>query len=255
MMYMIWMELRRSLLQMRRYPVETTLSFLILSGMFFGIAYGTDAAFGTGAPADRVATLTVVSFMGWMLCMNLLSGAASELEAEAQGGTVEQLFTGGLTLQRILLARMVAGVVVTGTIVAVIVLVVGRLADIGLVAPAVASVALALLTAAGGGFLLAGVALLVKKTRALVLLATFGLMPVMMADSAVQWIGATPSMLLLPFVGPMGLAKAVLLGHPAWSWTAFAITAAVSVVYFAIGYLLFSRMRIAAMRRGTIGHY
>ena len=88
MKYLFWMELRRSLLQMRRYPVETALSFLILSGMFFGIAYGADAAFGNPQPAGQVATLTVLSFMGWMFCMNLLSGPAAEIEAESQSGTV-----------------------------------------------------------------------------------------------------------------------------------------------------------------------
>ena len=45
MKYLFWMELRRSLLQMRRYPIETMLSFLILSGMFFGIALGASVAF------------------------------------------------------------------------------------------------------------------------------------------------------------------------------------------------------------------
>ena len=255
MKYLFWMELRRSLLQMRRYPIETTLSFLILSGMFFGIAYGTDAAFGTPQPAGQVATLTVLSFMGWMLCMNLLSGPAAENEAESQSGTVEQLFTGGLSVQRILLARMFAGVVVTGSIVGVIVLLVGRLAAVDLSAQALAAVALALVTAAGAGFVLAGVALLFKKTRALVLLATFGLMPVMIADGAATWIGASSATLLLPFVGPMGLAKAVVLDSTTWSWGAFCVALGASLAYFVIGFALFGRMRLRAMRRATIGHY
>ncbi|MBZ4038544.1 hypothetical protein [Novilysobacter selenitireducens] len=249
------MELRRSLLQMRRYPVETALSFLILSGMFFGIAYGADAAFGNPQPAGQVATLTVLSFMGWMFCMNLLSGPAAEIEAESQSGTVEQLFTGGLSVQRILLARMSAGVVVTGAIVSGIVLLVGRIAEVELSAQALAAVALALVTAAGAGFVLAGVALLFKKTRALVLLATFGLMPVMIADGAAAWIGTSSATLLLPFVGPMGLAKAVVMDSTSWSWGAFCIALGASLAYFVIGLVLFGRMRLRAMRRATIGHY
>ncbi len=255
MKYLFWMELRRSLLQMRRYPVETALSFLILSGMFFGIAYGADAAFGNPQPAGQVATLTVLSFMGWMFCMNLLSGPAAEIEAESQSGTVEQLFTGGLSVQRILLARMSAGVVVTGAIVSGIVLLVGRIAEVELSAQALAAVALALVTAAGAGFVLAGVALLFKKTRALVLLATFGLMPVMIADGAAAWIGTSSATLLLPFVGPMGLAKAVVMDSTSWSWSAFCIALGASLAYFVIGLVLFGRMRLRAMRRATIGHY
>jgi ABC-2 type transport system permease protein len=255
MNHLFWMELRRSLLQMRRYPVETALSFLILAGMFFGIAYGSDAAFGSTVPAGRVASLTVVSFIGWMLCMNLLSGPAAELEAEAQSGTVEQLFTGGLTLTRILLARMAAGIVITGGIVASIVLLAGRLTELDVSAAALLSLGLAIVTAAGGGFLLAGFALRFKKTRALVLLATFGLMPVMMADGSAAWITQTPAMLVLPFVGPMGLAKAALLDPAAWSWATFGAVAAASVAYFLIGLFLFGRLRSRAMRLGTIGQY
>jgi len=255
MNYLFWMELRRSLWQMRRYPVETALSFLIMAGMFFGIAYGANATLGTVVPGDRAASLMVLSFMGWMLCMNLLSGPAAELEAESRSGTVEQLFTGGLTLTRIVLARMAASMIVTGAIVVVIVLLADRLADFSLSGTALASLALAVLTAAGGGFLLAGVALLLKKTRALVLLATFGLMPVMMADGAATWVGGSPAALLLPFVGPMGLAKAALIDPAAWRWTTFALAAAVSAVYFLIGLGLFNLLRGRAMRHGTIGHY
>ncbi|MGS1079555.1 hypothetical protein [Pseudoxanthomonas beigongshangi] len=255
MMYLLLMELRRSLAQMRRYPVETVLSFLILAGMFFGIAYGSDAAFGSVVPADRAASLTILSFVGWMLCMSLLSGPASELEAESQSGTVEQLFTGAHALSRILLVRMAASLLVTGAIVALIALVAGRLTSLDLSGASLASLALAVVTAAGGGLLMAGFALVFKKTRAIALLVTFGLMPVMMADSAAVWISQAPATLLLPFVGPLGLAKVALIDPAAWRWPAFAMAALMSFAYFALGLLLFSRMRVIAMRRGTIGQY
>jgi hypothetical protein len=90
---LLQLEVRRSLLQMRRYPVETALSFLILTVMFFGISYGSSAALGGSASPGHASSLTVLSFAGWMLCMGMLSGPASELEAESQSGTVEQLFT------------------------------------------------------------------------------------------------------------------------------------------------------------------
>lgn len=255
MIYLLQVELGRSLLQMRRYPLETVLSFLILTGMFFGIAYGSTAAFGSTVPATHAAGITMLSFIGWMLCMGLLSGPASELEAEAQSGTVEQLFTGGHSLTRILMVRMLASVMVTGAIVAVVALVAGGMAHLALAPGAFASLGLAVITAAGGGLVMAGCALVFKKTRSISLLLTFGLMPLMMADGATQWIDTLPAALLLPFVGPMGLAKGAVLDPAGWSWSAFALASLASCGYFAAGLLLFSRMRRVAMRRGTIGHY
>lgn len=252
---LLQMELRRSLLQMRRYPVETALSFLILTVMFFGISYGSSAALGGSASPGHASSLTVLSFAGWMLCMGMLSGPASELEAESQSGTVEQLFTGAHPLARILLVRMAAGLLVTGAIVAVVAFAAGRLTGSDLALAPLAMLLLALLTAAGGGLLMAGFALVFKKTRSIALLMTFGLMPVMMADGAASWVQQWPAALMLPFVGPLGLAKGLVIDPGAWSWSMVAMAAVASLGYFALGFALFSRLRRVAMRRGTVGQY
>ncbi len=252
MNYLIQMELRRSLLQLCRYPIETAVSFLILAGMFFGIAYGTHVAFGKSVPSNHVASVTLVSYMAWMLCMILVSGPAAELEAEAQNGTIEQLFSGKLSLTRILTARMVASIVVT---VAPVTLAIGWFEPLQLQVTTLLCVALTVVTAAGGGFALAGAALLVKKTRAIVLLATLGLMPVMMTNDSASWVQHGLPALLVPFLGPIGLAKTTLLMPAQWTWSAFGVTAVASLLYLLVGIALFNAMRRRAMHLGTIGYY
>lgn len=254
MNYLILMELRRSLLQMRRYPVETLLSFAILAGMFFGISYGAAATFG-GVPADKLASVLLLSYLGWMLCMNLLSGAAAELEAEAQQGTIEQVFTGRVPVTRVLAARMVAGTMVTLMIVSVVAIAMGSATSARLGALEFGLLALACLTAAGGGFALAGVSLLLKRSRSLVLLVTFGLMPVMMSSAPATWVRDSDAILLIPFVGPIGLAKAALQDGRAPTAHEVAALGAVALGSLVVGLLLFRAMREQAMQRGTIGQY
>lgn len=254
MNYLVLMELRRSGAQMRRYPVETLLSFAILAGMFFGISYGAHATFG-GVPANQLASVLLLSYLGWMLCMNLVSGAAAELETEAMQGTIEQVFTGGVPVTRILVARMLAGTIVTAGIVAVVALLVGSFTGARLGATECALLGLACVTAAGGGFALAGVSLLLKRSRSLVLLVTFGLMPVMMSSAPADWVRRSEFALWIPFVGPLGLAKASLQhGHvPGAGEVGIATVAA--LLYLGMGLLAFRALRMRAMRRGTIGHY
>lgn len=255
MTYLFRMELLRSLAQMRRYPVETILSFAILAGMFFGIAYGTSAALGSRGPAVAGATLSVLSFIAWMLCMGLLSGPASEVEAESNSGTIEQLFTSGHGFTRILLVRMAASVLVSSVIVAVIALIAGRVATLQPSALAGLALLPALLTAAGGGLALAGIALVLKKVRAIVLLVTFGLMPVMMSDGVATWVGEAPALLAVPFVGPMGLAKAAVIDPAGWQWSGFGTAVLAAIGYFGLGWWMHRRMWRVAMRRGAIGQY
>lgn len=254
MNYLILMELRRSLLQMRRYPVETILSFTILAGMFFGISYGAAATFGS-VPADKLASVLLLSYLGWMLCMNLLSGSASELEAEAQQGTIEQVFTGRIPVAKVLAARMIAGTVVTLAIVGIVAAVMGAAASARLGLIECALLVLACVTAAGGGFALAGVALLLKRSRSLVLLVTFGLMPVMMSGVPASWTQGDNAILAVPFLGPIGLAKASLQGGRVPTLQEASILAAVSLTCLVAGVLTFRTLRERAMRRGTIGQY
>ncbi|WP_337243452.1 hypothetical protein [Luteimonas sp. gir] len=150
---------------------------------------------------------------------------------------------------------MAAGLLVTSAIVALIVVVAGRTTNAELAVAPPALLSLAMLTAAGGGLLMAGFALVFKKTRSIVLLMTFGLMPVMMADGVASWVNQSPAALLLPFVGPLGIAKGMIIDPGAWSWSMVAITTLASLGYFILGLVLFSHLRMVAMRRGTVGHY
>jgi ABC-2 type transport system permease protein len=254
MNHMVVMEFRRSWLQLRRYPVEAVLSFAILAGMFFGISYGAATTFGS-VPADALASVLLLSYLGWMLCMGLLSGPAAELETEAAQGTIEQVFCGAVPVARVMTARMLAGVAMTLAMVSVLAIAMGVFTSARLGAVEVLLLALACVTAAGGGFALAGVSLVVKRSRALVLLATFGMMPVMMSAAPAAWVASHKLVLLAPLVGPIGLARGALQFGRTPGLLDVACVALASLAYLWLGMQVFQRLRAFAMRRGTIGHY
>jgi ABC-type polysaccharide/polyol phosphate export permease len=222
--------------------------------MFFGISYGAAATFGA-VPGESMASVLLMSYLGWMLCMGLLSGPAAELETEAAQGTIEQVFCGAVPVARVMTARMIAGVGMTLLMVSVLAIAMGVFTSARLGGIELLLLALACVTAAGGGFALAGVSLVVKRSRALVLLATFGMMPVMMSAMPATWVASNKLALLAPLVGPIGLARGSLqFGHVP-GLLDLACTALASLAYLWLGMQLFQRLREFAMRRGTIGHY
>ena len=253
-MNLLLLELRRNLLQLRRYPVESLLSLGILAALFFGVGFGASSASLPGMPTEQVAPLLLLSYMFWMLCMNMMAGPPTEIETESQQGTIEQIFCSDVPPLRILLARQAANVLMTALIVACVATPIALLARLAITPFSVLMMVLAALTTTGFGLALGGVALLIKRTRALVLLISIGLMSLMFGDAHLVTTGMT-GWWALPVAPLVLLAKAELVSSLALNAAQWLTVILVPVGYLLLGGAAFHALYQRARRRGTIGKF
>jgi ABC-2 type transport system permease protein len=162
-------ETRRVVILTMRYPIELALALVLMLTLFYGIILGA-RALGADATPAAMASLAV-GYAVWMLSVGPVVGIAGDIQAEAGGGTLENLFMSRYSLLQVLLVR--AGVSFVHSLLFVAILlalitVVGRI-DVHLNAAILVYVPILVIGATGLGLVLAGATLLLKRVQFLLI--------------------------------------------------------------------------------------
>lgn len=217
-----------------------------------------------GAYGRQEQLLVMVGWLTWAVASDVMAELPHIISEEAQTGTLEQVSLLPLPLMAILVLRSLAyflGAGVRGVIAAAVLLFfIPSLSGGGGLALALLFL-ISLLGAFGLGFLIAGAALVYKRTRSLANLV-FSLM-IFLTGSLVglESLGRLFDVLrfLLPLTWGISLMRAVLAGEQTlrslYQAGALFGLAAHSVVYLAVGLMVFHWGHRSARLKGTLSHY
>ncbi len=232
--------------------VSTVVTFYAIFLMFFLGIRVIGGPETTGASSEYL----IVSMVLWFLALMAMQGIGWEITNEATRGTLEQLYMSPVGTWKILLSRMVGSVVVNFAIIVVVLLLNMLTAGVWLNFDLLTLAPLLFLTVVcmlGVGFMVAGLALVFKQIQAFLQIAQF----IFFALVAVP-VGLSRWLELLPVVRGSTMIRAAmtegvtLAGFSAAAW---ALLVANTVVYFALGILLYKLAERRAMNRGLLGQY
>ena len=252
-------EIRLALRLARSYWIEYVLDFvlyvlgfLLLMVIFRTVAddFGSDGRMGS-----------LLGYITWLVCANVMAGIAMIVEQEARTGTLEQLFITGLRPDLAILGRA-AGIslhyISLGIIIGVVL---AKALDVLQPIPFLAAVIffLTLIGACGLGFVLAGMALVAKRTEGLIRLTWQMLVFFSGALTPLYQPALSAVSKMLPLSWGIDSLRAIFLeGADALSlWQSGLLVGLLfnTAFYVALGYALFSWGYRQARILGTLAHY
>jgi ABC-2 type transport system permease protein len=234
-----------------------TISGLVMIYGFFLLMFFGAKVFGGNRPGfGNTISAVVVYFALWSLTVFSLSTLTFDIMQEAQLGTLEQISMSPFGLAHVLVARVFSSLIVQfGFMSALLVLMMtttGRWLNLAPVST-LPVLLLTLLGVIGLGFVLGGVAIVFKRVQqALQIwqLAAFGLI--------VAPIEHAPYTKYLPLTWGATLLRRIMVNHdsvfsmPKGDLLLLLVN---SLLYFALGIVVFKRFERVARERGLLGHY
>lgn len=246
--------LRKQILLLVRYPVNTGSEFLGLLFIFGVIVGGGQAIYGA-AINDELSGI-IVGFFLFTMVYSAFEEMAWTVTYEAQWGTLEQLIMSPYGIWRIVGMQMVANILVSGlygaVMLSIMLAVTGKTVALDLVTVG-PIILLAMTTATGLGFVFSGIALLYKRIESLLLLVEFGLLGVIAIP-----MGLSPLIKLLPVAqGNYMLRRAMNDNVRLWEFPAAEIgwLLLTAAGYLVVGYLVFQYALKRGRQKGVLGHY
>jgi ABC-2 type transport system permease protein len=254
-MVLIPLEISLGFRMMRRYPLNTISSLIMLSLVFLGMVVGAGFLTGGGLSSLRLTT-AVAGFAVWVTVLDGFSQFALGISQEAVRGTLEKLFQSVIPAQAILFARGIANVLPSLLSLSIftigLMLVSGSPLSLSPLMPI--TLGLALFASYGIGLALGGLALVAKRVDQLVSLLQFAVLPLLFIDPGT--VSAAPVRETLRFI-PFSLATRLMsrlasgLGVALVEMLTLTVT---SLALFAIGIACFKRATRVVKARGTLGH-
>jgi ABC-2 type transport system permease protein len=238
-------EFWRSLLFLRRYPLELLGAVVTLSLLFYLLFLGARFLAGPGAEFGGRLEAVLVGYLLWTFTLSAYNGLSFGLMEEAQTGTLEQVFLTPYGPIPLFLVRNLAGLLSQGLLVFLVALTLMALTGARLAfAPGVILPFLAVLLGGYGlGFAMASLALLYKRVGQLLGLSQFLLLFLLQAP------GKGP-FLLLPLAPGAALAREMLATGTPLEPLGLLLALLNSLAYFLLGLFLF---RLAARRARRLG--
>lgn len=250
-------EFKRTWLQTLRYPTEVIGGVVILTAVFYGIFFSTQYMAGSAAAfGDRLDAL-VVGYVTWTLVLYILNDTATNLQLEAQTGTLEQVFLSPFGAFKVFLVRAVANLTLRLLLIAVVLGLILWMTRSQLAFPFVLLLPLSTLVLAAYGlaFLAGSLALVFKRVQQLLGLFQFVLL-FLLATPTENWTGLARTVAdVLPILPSIGLLRGLMARGEMLDWRQWAIALANGLVYFAIGTIVFRWAERQAKRQGTLGGY
>lgn len=258
---MVWAELRRHWRLARSYPVDFlaeqllyTLGFFLLSGLLGLVADGKYGA------ADRLSLL--VGFLTWRVADGTLLLLSAMAAADAQWGTLEQLWLCPLPAHQVLWGRAVAALIYHGVralLIAVVAILLLRLTPF-LGSGAIAIFLLTQMSAIGLAFVIVALQLVYKQVSAITLAASTALLFVSGAlaplpegsalYTVARFLPLTAGIALLRDVLVAGQPLRAVVQKPELLWLLGA-----ALFYGALGVLALAWGQREARRQGSLAHY
>ena len=249
-----WM--RRTVIEMRRYFVDTVSGFVTIYGFFLILFFGAKALGGRSPGFGNTLSGLVVSFALWSLVTFSLSSLTFELVQEAQLGTLEQLGMSPFGLVRVLLARVLTQLVIYFGIMAVLLVLLMATTGRWLTVAPLSTLPILVLTILGVeglGFVLGGVAIVFKRVQQALQAWQIAVLGLIAAP-----VNRVPFTKYLPLTWGATLLRRVMVnGESLTSMPAGDVLFLLvnTVFYLALGILVFKRFEAVARERGLLGHY
>lgn len=256
------MEVKVTLTRMRRYPLQTLASIVVLYILFMGLLYSSRAMV-TDAPVEPVggpATKALMGFFTWYLAIFAIDSMSQSVGDEAQSGTLEQLYLARWSFPLMLLLRFLASLVGSAAMAIPLFFVVQVTTGIPLKLAsgwAVLIIAVTLLGLCGFGYVLAALVLLFKRIGGAASIVQFGLLfialsPLEKLSRPLQLFAVTlplaQGVKLLRSIAGDGVLSPALLPQ-------LALLAGNAVLYLAGGILFLKWAERRARDQGLLGHY
>jgi ABC-2 type transport system permease protein len=245
---------RKSVILQLRYPLNTVMRFIVMYIFFLVLFFGGQAIGGPNI-GDTLDGL-VVGFFLWGLTTTAYRSVATNINAEAQWGTLEQLMMAVQPFKYVMVIKAAASILesllYSCVLLVIMMVTTGRWLTIDLltVGPIVL---LAITSAVGVGLVLGGFALVYKQVGSFIEIAQFAFIALISAPAAgIEWARVLPIS-----QGAAMLQEAMREGTHI---TAFALAdvlwlIGVGMVYFLVGLWILSLMIARGRKLGVIGDY
>ena len=251
---LLWAQLKKRLLLMYRYPLNT-LTGLAMNFVFFGMIFFGGRAVAGQALTDSLGGIIVGYFL-WSMALGAFSGVARSVTKESEWGTLEQLYMSPFGYGRVMVASVAVALLETlawgAATLAFMLAVTGEALHLP-VATVLVLTLFAIAPAVGLGFFFGGLALVYKRVENIFNVMQFVLVGLIAAPTVgVVWVR------LLPITqGSYLLTLAMAEGLRLWELPPadLALLVGTAVVYFGVGYAAFQRLGVRARRQGLMGHY
>lgn len=250
MLDLLLVEVWRSLLALRRYPLELLGAVVTLSLIFYLLFLGARFLAGPGVEFGGRLEAVLVGYLLWTFTLSAYNGLSFGLMEETQTGTLEQVFLTPYGPVRLYLVRDLAGLFTQGLLVFLIALVLMALTGARLAfTPQVLLPFLAVLLGGYGlGFAVGSLALLYKRIGQLLGLSQFLLLFLLQAPGEGLFR-------LLPLAPGAALARRMLAEGAPLDPAPLFLSFLNGLVYLGVGLFLFRRAVRLAKRRGLLHGY
>ncbi len=257
MLRLVAIEFKRSLLMLRRYPMEMFGELVVITLIFYGLFLGARYVAGPAAQFGERLDALVVGYVLWTLTIFAIGDLSWGLMNEAREGTLEQVFLSPFGPIRVYLARNLAGLFVTllfnGVVLGLLLALTG--ARLRFAPAALWPLLAALLAAYGLGYMLGALALYFKRIQAFLNLFQF-VMLFLIVTPFEEFTGAGRLVgLALPVAPGAGVLRDLLARGAAPDAGALAVALVNGAVYLALGMALFAQAVRLTKRRGLLGGY
>ncbi len=258
-------ELRFKFILKKRYILETVMSLLALYGLFMGIFLGIKTLGGvelTSGDFNTNIAYGIISYVMWSLSSTAFGGMNNIITSEALAGTLEQLYLSPFGFLRILILRALSGMLFN--LIEMIALLSLIMVSTGIylkhnILAAIPVLIVTLIGLYGFGFILAGLALIFKRTGPIVgvIQFLFLFLSVVPLDSFSMVI--KKFLQSLPLVQGVSIIKRLMVHQESLSSMFFNFDLLIlgmnSVFYALFGILFFKWIDGKARHYGLVGHY
>jgi ABC-2 type transport system permease protein len=252
-------EMRKGLLISWAYRVNTFAGTLTLGFIFVSIGF----LLGGGILASQDLAPALLGYLTWVFVSSAVSDLSYGLQAEITAGTLEQMVMSTTPVGLLLIGRVLANMIVSAVQVGLMAIAMTVL--LGVRIPfrwqGLPVLAMTLVGVFGFGFVVAGATLVLKQIQSVINLVNNALaflngtfLPV----AAMPGWMAVISRVLPSTQGVIVLRQVVLEGYSlgaVWRGRSLVWLAVHSVLYFAVGWLVFLRCERLAKQHGSLGRY
>jgi len=255
---MLWLGftamLKKEIILMRRYFVNSLGGIITIYMIFMLIFWGYKGIAGAGVSLGDNMDNLVVSYVTWLMLMMAYQSVPHTVLQEAQEGTLEQLYMSPLGFVTLGSFKLISGVIVDMTIVAVMLFLTmattGTTLNIDILS-LLPLMILSIVGVSGLGFFFGGITLLFKRIQSYLQIIQFALIALVAANpnSVFRWFPAT---LPAHWIRQVMVKDQNLSAVPGWDWLTMLASAALWVT---VGVTVFKICEAKAQSKGTLGHF
>ncbi|WP_078595729.1 ABC transporter permease [Evansella clarkii] len=253
--FLLCANVRKEYIELKRYYPNTLSLIFTFYIVFLAMLLGIHVI-GDPQQVDTNVQYVIVNYIIWFFMLATLQNLGYVILMEAQRGTLEQLFMSPAGMWRILLARLIAGLFLYGIIVVFLLILSMLTANqwlffrVDVVMPIFIITTIGMI---GVGFMLAGLAIIVKQIQSFLQILQFILMGLTFIP-----LSTAPFLLIAPFVKGVDMIRQVMIHGFIWSdfllfdYLSLMIN---SISYFFIGLIIYFKCEKTALERGLLSQY